>query len=77
MDQTHVMYYYWQQPMTNTYVDHFAPYLSQEADVVSQDATSHEGAAQEASVGRCYAHRPRRHARRMVTGLVPMLVPYS
>lgn len=20
MDQTHVMYYYWQQPMTNTYV---------------------------------------------------------
>ena len=21
MDQTHVMYYYWQQPMANTYVD--------------------------------------------------------
>ena len=21
MDQTHVMYYYWQQPMANTYVE--------------------------------------------------------
>lgn len=23
MDQTHVMYYYWQQPMANTYVLRF------------------------------------------------------
>ncbi len=22
MDQTHVMYYYWQNPMMNTYVSH-------------------------------------------------------
>ena len=62
MDQTHVMYYYWQQPMANTYVNRaseFAHRTPLELTLTSaQYAVRHQGATQEAGSRRRHENNP-------------------
>ena len=59
MDQTHVMYYYWQQPMANTYGRYSLDYTTAAHHSCPQDANRHEGASEERGTRGCHENHDR------------------